>query len=269
LGRNGAGKSTFIKLLSGELTAQDGIITRNKNLTVGYFAQHTLDKLNGEKSALEHMQKVAKTELVLNLRKFLGGFAFSGDMVLMPVKNFSGGEKARLALALIVWQAPSILLLDEPTNHLDIDMRQALILALQNYDGAVIIVSHDRFLLSQVVDDYWLISDKKIQPFGGGIKGYKKWLLNNKFTADKGKPKKAKENKSRSMETDHIKTLEKKISSLQKEISTIDSELIELSADARKNATKIKNLQIKRTQIMKKNQTCEEEWLHNAETLNT
>jgi ATP-binding cassette subfamily F protein 3 len=140
LGRNGEGKTTFIKLLSGELKPRNGSIFKNNQLKVGYFAQHTLDLLNEEENALIHLQKLAKTETELNLRKFLGGFDFVGDMALMPVKTFSGGEKARLALALIIWQAPNILLLDEPTNHLDMDMRQALILALQNFNGAVVIV---------------------------------------------------------------------------------------------------------------------------------
>ena len=164
LGKNGAGKSTFIKLLAGRLVPQQGEIFINKNLRIGYFAQYTLERLNPHKNALMHLQEIDEEQQPdAQLRRFLGGFNFSGNMAVMPVSNFSGGEKARLALALIIWQAPNLLLLDEPTNHLDIDMRQALILALQNYTGALIIVSHDRFLLKQVVDDYWLIADQRIQ----------------------------------------------------------------------------------------------------------
>jgi ATP-binding cassette subfamily F protein 3 len=177
LGKNGAGKSTFIKLLAGELTPNSGEIIKNKKITIGYFAQHTLDRLDCNKSPLQNLQKNAPDKTPGELRKFLGGFDFCGDMALMAVENLSGGEKARLALALIVWQTPNVLLLDEPTNHLDLDMRQALILALQNYVGAVILISHDRFLLKQVVDEYWLVADKKLQRFPGNLEAYQDYLL--------------------------------------------------------------------------------------------
>ena len=136
-----------------------------------------MDRLDADQSPLGNLQEIAKGKTPGELRKVLGGFNFRGDMALMEVKKLSGGEKARLALALIVWQAPNILLLDEPTNHLDLDMRQALVLALQNYDGAVVLVSHDRFLLQQAIDDYYLITNKEVQHFSGDLDAYQDFLL--------------------------------------------------------------------------------------------
>jgi ATP-binding cassette, subfamily F, member 3 len=264
LGKNGAGKSTFIKLIAGELTSFEGLIIKNNKLKIGYFAQHTLDLLDAEKSALEHLQKLTKTETELILRKFLGGFNFVGDMTLMPVKNFSGGEKARLALALIVWHAPDVLLLDEPTNHLDIDMRQALILALQNYQGAVVIVSHDRFLLHQVIDNYYLVANKKVQKFNGNLNDYQIWLMQQKIfpISDKNRKNLAYKNKNQAtLKNQSIKNLEKKIDFFQKEINELDNKLIELSADPSKNIEEINRLQIRRSQAVDERENFEEQWL--------
>ena len=270
LGKNGAGKSTFIKLLAGELTSFAGFagsVLKNNKVKIGYFAQHTLDFLNIEKSALEHLQKLAKDEKESTLRKFLGSFNFVGDMALMPVKNFSGGEKARLALALIVWQAPNVLLLDEPTNHLDIDMRQALILALQNYDGAVVIVSHDRFLLHQVIDDYYLVADKKVQKFNGSLNDYQVWLMKQKVlpVLDKTVQPVVLENKNLALlNNQKLKHIEKKIALLQKEINELDNKLIGLSADPARNIEEITGLQIRRCQAVEECDKYEEQWLKEA-----
>ncbi|MDV9033591.1 ATP-binding cassette domain-containing protein [Pseudomonas sp. RAC1] len=177
LGPNGAGKSTLIKNLAGELEPLGGRLARGENLAVGYFAQHQLDSLDDKASPLLHLQRLAPSEREQTLRDFLGGFDFRGDRIDEPVLNFSGGEKARLALALIAWERPNLLLLDEPTNHLDLEMRLALTMALQEFAGAVVVVSHDRHLLKSTTDDFLLVADGKVQPFDGDLDDYSRWLI--------------------------------------------------------------------------------------------
>ncbi|CAM3847614.1 ABC transporter ATP-binding protein [Vibrio aquimaris] len=176
LGRNGAGKSTLIKLLSGELKSQAGELTYSQGVKIGYFAQHQLETLHPEETPLQHMMQIAPDKNELELRNYLGSFGFQGEKALDKVAPFSGGEKARLVLALIVWQKPNLLLLDEPTNHLDLDMRQALTLALQTFEGAMVIVSHDRYLLRATTDDLYLVHNKQVAPFDGDLDQYYKWL---------------------------------------------------------------------------------------------
>lgn len=177
LGRNGAGKSTLIKLLSSELAPLSGNIHLAKGVQLGYFAQHQLEYLRAEESPLWHLNQIAdpkNTEQAL--RNYLGGFDFRGDKVTEPVNTFSGGEKARLVLALIVWQRPNLLLLDEPTNHLDLDMRQALTEALMDFEGALVVVSHDRHLLRSTTDEFYLVHDHRVEQFDGDLDDYQKWL---------------------------------------------------------------------------------------------
>lgn len=191
LGMNGAGKSTFVKSLAGTLPLLAGERIAAQQLKIGYFAQHQLDMLDNNGSPLLHMQRVAPEQNEQTLRNYLGRFGFKGNMALDSIQNFSGGEKARLALALIVWDEPNLLLLDEPTNHLDIDTRDALSNALTEYEGSVIIVSHDRQLLRQTVDEFWLVSAGKIDNFDGDLEDYKQWFfqqqsdLNSKSAAEK------------------------------------------------------------------------------------
>ena len=177
LGPNGAGKSTLIKNLAGELEPLAGRLVRGENLVVGYFAQHQLDSLDSKASPLLHLQRLAPTEREQTLRDFLGGFDFRGARIDEPVLNFSGGEKARLALALIAWERPNLLLLDEPTNHLDLEMRLALTMALQEFSGAVLVVSHDRHLLKSTTDDFMLVADGKVETFDGDLDDYTRWLV--------------------------------------------------------------------------------------------
>ncbi|MFD1008882.1 ABC transporter ATP-binding protein [Oceanisphaera ostreae] len=177
LGRNGAGKSTFIKLLSGELKALSGKLIANNGISLGYFAQHQLESLHLDSSPLMHLSRIDPKASEQSLRDYLGGFDFRGDKVKDPVGPFSGGEKARLVLALIVYQKPNLLLLDEPTNHLDLDMREALTMALQYFEGAMVIVSHDRHLLRATTDEFYLVDNGKVQPFDGDIEDYHQWLV--------------------------------------------------------------------------------------------
>jgi len=177
LGRNGAGKSTFIKLLAGELAPLSGKLELARGVKIGYFAQHQLEYLRNDDTPLAHLARLAPDKTEQELRSFLGGFGFQGDKALDPVGPFSGGEKARLVLALVVWGKPNLLLLDEPTNHLDLEMREALTMALQGFEGAMVIVSHDRHLLRTTTDDLYLVHDKRVEVFDGDLDDYHKWLL--------------------------------------------------------------------------------------------
>ena len=181
LGANGQGKSTLVKTIAGEITALGGSITQGKGLQVGYFAQQELDVLRADEDPLQHMTRLAREvspqAREQELRNFLGSFNFSGDMVSQAVGSMSGGEKARLVLAMIVWQRPNLLLLDEPTNHLDLATREALSVALNEFEGTVLLVSHDRALLRAVCDEFWLVSRGQVAPFDGDLDDYQRHLL--------------------------------------------------------------------------------------------
>ena len=180
LGANGQGKSTFVKTLAGTLPALSGQITPGKGLSIGYFAQQELDVLRPDEGPLAHMIRLAKQvnpqAREQELRDFIGRFNFSGDMAMQPVGTLSGGEKARLVLALLVWQRPNLLLLDEPTNHLDLATREALSMALNEFEGSVMLVSHDRALLREVCDEFWLVAQGGLRPFDGDLDDYQRWL---------------------------------------------------------------------------------------------
>lgn len=206
IGPNGAGKSTFIKFLAGKLGAFSGEHNNNSKIKVGYFAQHLMDQLDIHSSAMETLIRQEKSMTDGEARKLLGRYHFSGDDIFRPISSFSGGERARLVLALIIQQSPNLLLLDEPTNHLDMEVRDALNTALQTFDGATVIVSHDRFFLSSVSDELWLVYDGKLSRFDGSIEAYQQWymeqqraLLNNE---KKPEPKDNKPAKSKSKSND-------------------------------------------------------------------
>ena len=181
LGVNGAGKSTLIKTIAGEIAPLNGTSHFGKGLSIGYFAQHQVDMLRHDESPLWHMVKLAPTTREQELRNFLGSFNFNGNMVTSKIAPFSGGEKARLALALIVWQKPNLLLLDEPTNHLDLETREALTEALAQFEGTLVLVSHDRHLLRATTDDFIIVADGKLQPFDGDLDDYRDWLFKTKL----------------------------------------------------------------------------------------
>jgi ATP-binding cassette subfamily F protein 3 len=185
LGVNGAGKSTLIKTIAGALAPLAGHITSNKGLEIGYFAQHQIEMLRDDESPLWHLARIArpnKNEVrEQELRDYLGGFNFPGDMATTPITTFSGGEKARLALALIVWQRPNLLLLDEPTNHLDLETREALTVALAQFEGTLVLVSHDRHLLRATTDEFLIVADGRLAPFDCDLDDYREWLFRTKL----------------------------------------------------------------------------------------
>lgn len=183
LGVNGAGKSTLIKTIAGELQPLNGTSQFGKGLAIGYFAQHQVEMLRHDESPLWHLMHIAPTVREQELRNFLGSFNFNGTMVTSKIAPFSGGEKARLALALIVWQRPNLLLLDEPTNHLDLETREALTMALAQFEGTLVVVSHDRHLLRATTDQFIIVADGKLQPFDGDLDDYKDWLFKTKLDA--------------------------------------------------------------------------------------
>lgn len=183
LGVNGAGKSTLVKTLAGELNVQAGSRRASRGLEVGYFAQHQLDMLDLQSSPLQHLARLAPDTREQELRNYLGGFGFGGDRVTDTVAPMSGGEKARLALSLIVWQKPNLLLLDEPSNHLDVETREALTRALAEFGGSMLLVSHDRHLLRTTVDSFWIVADGCVQAFDGDLEDYRDWLTQHQANA--------------------------------------------------------------------------------------
>ncbi|MDO5531391.1 ribosomal protection-like ABC-F family protein [Sutterella sp.] len=182
LGVNGAGKSTLVKTIVGEIPPLGGELRRGQGLEIGYFAQHQLDQLRLDDTPLEHLRRLAPDTREQELRDFLGTYRFSGDFATSPVRPMSGGEKARLALALIAWKKPNLLVLDEPTNHLDMETREALTMALSTYEGAVLLVSHDRHLLRAVTDELWLVHDGRREPFDGDLDDYAQLVLEHRRT---------------------------------------------------------------------------------------
>ncbi len=220
LGHNGAGKSTLVKTLSGALPVLAGECERSAGLDVGYFSQHQLEHLQLDSTPLAHLQVLDGDAREQTLRDYLGGFGFHGDDALAPVRPMSGGEKARLALALVVYQCPNLLLLDEPTNHLDLPSRTALNLALQDFAGAIILVSHDRFLLESVCDEFYLVADGQVQPFNGTLDDYQRQVLvkpNSQGNAETSVEKSsAKRKDKKRQEAEFRKAMQPKKKALQK-----------------------------------------------------
>ena len=229
LGVNGSGKSTFIKTLAGELNVLSGRIVRSDKLNIGYFAQHQLDTLRPDQSPLWHIQKLSPDVREQEIRNFLGSFNFIGDAALQKTEPFSGGEKARLALAMIVWQKPNLLLLDEPTNHLDLDMRHALMLALQSFQGALIVVSHDRSLLEATTDSFLLIEQGRLKTFDGDLEDYRRYRLAQENAAAPAASSQSQNHKDAKRVEAQIrqekarlgKPLQQKISQAEKEIAAL------------------------------------------------
>jgi ATP-binding cassette subfamily F protein 3 len=233
LGRNGAGKSTLIKLLAGELNPVSGEIGLAKGIKLGYFAQHQLEFLRADESPIQHLARLAPQEMEQKLRDYLGGFGFQGDKVTENTERFSGGEKARLVLALIVWQRPNLLLLDEPTNHLDLDMRQALTEALIEFEGALVVVSHDRHLIRSTTDDLYLVHDGKVEPFDGDLEDYQQWLTDvqkQENQPDESAKDNANSAQARKDQKRREAELRTQTQPLRKEIARLEKEMEKLNA---------------------------------------
>ncbi|MDW6018713.1 ABC transporter ATP-binding protein [Vibrio plantisponsor] len=287
LGRNGAGKSTLIKLLSNELTPQGGDLSYSQGVKIGYFAQHQLETLHPEETPLQHMMQIAPEKNELELRNYLGSFGFNGDKALDKVGPFSGGEKARLVLALIVWQKPNLLLLDEPTNHLDLDMRQALTLALQSFEGAMVIVSHDRYLLRATTDDLYLVHDRQVAPFDGDLTDYYKWLQDQQKAERKEQQAQAapkdnansaaakKDQKRREAELRKLTApirkkltqLEAKMDKLNEIVADSEQQLSESSLYDAENKAKLNQVLATQAQAKSELEEVEMEWMSEQETL--
>ena len=235
LGPNGAGKSTLLKAIGGTLAPLAGTRHTAQTLRVGYFAQHQVEQLRLEHSPLWHLRRLEPDTREQEHRDFLGGFDFRGDMASAAVGNFSGGEKARLTLALIVRQKPNLLLLDEPTNHLDIEMREALTEALQDYDGALVVVAHDRHLLRATTDALWIVADGNVAPFDGDLDDYRDWVLNQRrrerdITPDERKARKREEAQARQRLSETRKPLLARQASIEREMATLTQEKDALDA---------------------------------------
>ncbi len=226
LGPNGAGKSTLIKLLVGELAPTAGRLEMTPDIRIGYFAQHQLEHLDAAATPLAHMERLAPKETTLALRSFLGRFGLAGDSEDRPVASFSGGEKSRLALALLAWQKPHLLLLDEPTNHLDLDMRDALSLALEEYGGAMVLVSHDRSLIRAVADELWLVADGEAKVFDGDLDDYKSWIEARR-PRETAKP--AEKPRQEAAPRPKKKALLSKQAKIETELATVQADLAEVS----------------------------------------
>ena len=276
LGVNGSGKSTFIKTLAGELNVLSGRIVRSDKLNIGYFAQHQLDTLRPDQSPLWHIQKLSPDVREQEIRNFLGSFNFVGDAALQKTEPFSGGEKARLALAMIVWQKPNLLLLDEPTNHLDLDMRHALTLALQSFQGALIVVSHDRSLLEATTDSFLLIEQGRLRTFDGDLEDYRRYRLAQENAAAPAASSQSQNRKDAKRVEAQIrqekarlgKPLQQKISQAEKEIAALseiqtacEAFLAQEDAYSDANKTKLQQTLAQLAETKVKLEKQEENWL--------
>ncbi|MCW9010721.1 ATP-binding cassette domain-containing protein [Marinobacter sp.] len=296
LGPNGAGKSTFMDALRGTGTLLSGERTCGEHLAIGYFAQHQLESLDLDASPFLHLQRLAPTASEQKVRDFLGGFDFHGDEALAPIRSFSGGEKARVALAVIAWQKPNLLLLDEPTNHLDLEMRQALTMALQNFDGAIVVVSHDRHLLRNTVDEFWLVCDGAVGEYEGDLEDYERWLAERRkdeespprrevvggqeksvntagpatLTADERKARKRQEAELRQKLSPWRKkqgTLEIRMEQLQQKLATVEQNLADPGLYDDQQKVRLKELLAEQTELKRELEDVEAEWLEVSETV--
>ena len=293
LGKNGQGKSTLIKTLVGDLAPLSGEVVIGKGIKIGYFAQHELESLNEDQDAMWHLYRINPDAKEKDLRSFLGSFAFSGDKVFDKVGTMSGGEQARLALALIAYQKPNLLLLDEPTNHLDLEMREALSVALASYSGALVLVSHDRHLVEAIADKLWLVDSGKVSEFGGDLNDYQDYLLrkarefreaqqaaaaeaqgkvqgkvqgspSQSVSSYKTKEQKQLEAQKRAALRPlklTIEANEKKMASIEKRLATIDERMADSSLYEDSNKGELEKLILERAELNNDKETLEEEWL--------
>lgn len=287
LGPNGAGKSSLVKTLAGLLPLLAGDRTNGEHFKLGYFAQHQLEALDMNASPALHVQRLSPSAREQEIRDFLGSFDFHGDRAFEPITHFSGGEKARLALALIAWEKPNVLLLDEPTNHLDLEMRHALTMALQEFEGAVIVVSHDRHLLRNTVNEFLLVANGSVSEFDGDLDDYYKWLLQQRQQAqalekqsteqvnsnEDKVDKKAQRQQSAAQRaqlkplTNKLKSLETQMEKLQKRLAEIETQLSDPAIYDEKNKTVLQPLLQEQAKLQTQLEETEESWLQVSEEL--
>ncbi|WP_299197877.1 ATP-binding cassette domain-containing protein [uncultured Amphritea sp.] len=285
LGPNGAGKSTLIKTLTRDLPLINGLYKAGEHLKIGYFAQHQLEALDLEASPALHIQRISPKASDQEIRNYLGSFDFNGDRALEPVKRFSGGEKARVALALIAWQRPNLLLLDEPTNHLDLEVRHALTLALQNFDGALILVSHDRHLLRNTVDQFLLVANGQVTPFDGDMDDYQQWLaaqrrIQNQIVEEPKESRSlsaAEKKEQKRLEAERrnalrplrkvIETLEAKLDKVTTEQQQLETLLADGSLYEERNKGQLKQLLQQQGELQQQAEALESEWMEKLEQL--
>ena len=265
LGVNGAGKSTLVKTIAGTLQPLSGSITTNKGLEIGYFAQHQVEMLRDDQSPLWHLNRISKGVREQDLRDYLGSFNFPGDMATGPIEHFSGGEKARLALSLIVWQRPNLLLLDEPTNHLDLETREALTVALAQFEGTLVLVSHDRHLLRATTDQFMIVAGGRLKPFDGDLEDYRNWLLNPE-KKEKVSPKeiprrRAEKTANRKPLESRIKRLEEQIARATAKKAEIEARLSDQTLYEERNAEALKGALLDQAYVGKELEQLEAEWL--------
>jgi len=279
LGPNGAGKSTLVRTLAGELAPLSGEAMRDPYLRIGYFAQHQMEQLDPKASPVLHLRRIDPKGSEQSFRDFLGGFNFRGDRAFEAIAPFSGGEKARLALALVVYQKPNLLLLDEPTNHLDLDMRHALETALMDYAGAVVLVSHDRHLLTSTCDSLWLVADGRCAEFEGDLADYAKWL-NTRDTTKSSAPKSSDKASAKDQRRgaadqreqirplkDAVKKLDTQMARLQKELAAIEQKVADPAMYEASRSAEVAKLLKDQGELKKKLAAAEEEWLAATEKL--
>lgn len=280
LGRNGAGKSTLTKLLAGEIQPLTGDREVSAGLAIGYFAQHQLDTLHPEETAMAHLLRLDPTASEQKMRDYLGRFGFKGDRAFEPVAPFSGGEKARLVLAMLIYQRPNLLLLDEPTNHLDLDMREALVMALQEFSGAMVVVSHDRHFLRATVDDYYLVANSAVEHFKGDLDDYSQWLneqtssiedscvVSNPSANAENKEQKKQQRRAAAAQREQLKPLRNKIKKaemamqkVEKSLALINETLADPVIYQSKSAEQLKVLFQQQGQQQVQLEQLEAEWL--------
>ncbi|MBD3610085.1 MAG: ATP-binding cassette domain-containing protein, partial [Gammaproteobacteria bacterium] len=276
LGANGSGKSTLVKLLADELSPMSGVLETSRELNIGYFAQHQLELLDAEHTPVEHLLRINPQATEQELRDHLGGFGFIGDKALEPVGPFSGGEKARLVLAIIVYQRPNLLLLDEPTNHLDIEMRHALSMALQDYQGAMVVVSHDRYLLRTISDTLWRVHDGMVEEYNGDLDDYHQWLLSSKREESSEKNVDAASPLSKKAQRQRQADIRKQLQPLRSQLNKLEKQVDELSVKKQQmetlladsslyeasNKQRLTELLANKAQVDQKLDEAEEAWLN-------
>ena len=282
LGRNGTGKTTLMKVLASRLEPLAGTRTPATGIRIGYFAQHQLELLDPECSPLEHLTDIAGPGDDRRLRAFLGQFGFGGDAATEPVGLRSGGERARLVLALIVFSRPNLLLLDEPTNHLDVEMRQSVCLALQTYRGCLVVVAHDRHLLRLVADELWIIDEGRLRPFEGDLDDYVAWLrARQKHPEDEAPPETRERPKSsralrqdRARQRARVKPLRDQVAKIERALSrtedlqrSLEQKLAEPEIYSENNREQLQQLLFEQARNAETRQELEAQWLEAAERL--